>query len=295
MSTLKKFLITFQLVLFFIYPYELSAEKKEGKAKKNTSLTAFTKEFSRNKENVENRIEEEKKIMALVKKALLEMVEPVEVFKGPGNIKGVIVKNKNNGSNRLPVWVVDKKYVLLGDISDDKGQIVSRFSYLSHLISKDITKEALVSVSGVKLTKGKRRILIFADPDCPFCNKLYKDIKKTGLSKFEKSELQIEWIPVSLSSVGKSNKKAVAILKGGVNAIENNEKKYNYSIKSGGVTGVAPETNLELALKVKNNTETLRQFDEGRGAMTPTIVWDDKEGNRRVQVGAPKSTDIFFN
>ena len=156
-------------ITLILNPYPINAEPNKKKIMMNKSLIEYSKEASHERKDKEKN---EKIIMDLVKKSLPGMVEPVEVFDGPGNIKGVVVKNKKMDNNRLPVWVVNKKYVLLGDISDEKGKMVSRFSYLNHLLTKKITKEALDQVKGVQLTKGKRKLIVFADPNCPFCNKL---------------------------------------------------------------------------------------------------------------------------
>ena len=241
--------------------------------------------------NITNQ-EEQKKIFELVKKSLHGMMEPVEIFNGPGNIKGVLVKHPRREDNQFAVWVVDNKYVLVGDITDSSGKAVSRIAYLDQVLSKSITQEAIAELQGIALNSGKRPIYVLADPNCEFCNKLYHMIQKTSLEKFTMAELKILWVPVAFINKDTSTRKAIAILKGGVEALKKNETKFQSG--SGAIKGLEQETNMEEALAVQRNTKTLKKFDEGRGAMTPTIIWTDTAGALRVQIGTPSTLDIFF-
>ena len=280
-------------ITLILTPQTIMAESKQKEINMNKSLGEYSKEESPEKIKKEKE-QNNQEIMDLVKNSLQGMVKPIEVFDGPGNIKGVVVANIRKDDNTLPVWVIDNKYVLLGDISDKKGNMRSREHYLDHVMSKKITKEALNRAVGIKLTEGKRKMIVFADPNCTFCGKLYQNIKKKGLQEFEKSGIQIEWIPVAILNPESSNKKGISILKGGAKAINKNTEEYSYATRKGGLKGEETQLNIEHATTITQNTNLLKKFDEGRGAMTPTIVWEDKKGKQHVQIGAPKELDMFF-
>jgi thiol:disulfide interchange protein DsbG len=124
--------------------------------------------------------------------------------------------------------------------------------------------------------KGARVLYIFFDPNCPYCHKLYEELR----TRVGKNDLELRWIPVGIlmtTSFGK----AAAILeaKDPLAAFRQNEEKFSAG-------GAAQETFAGAATekRLNQNSKLLTQIG---GQSVPTLVYRDATGHIKVALGGP--------
>jgi thiol:disulfide interchange protein DsbC len=83
-----------------------------------------------------------------------------------------------NGKRGLVYLDFSKKYLFSGSIIDVAGMrnvTQERFSQINRVdVSKIPLKDALV----LGLRNAKKRVIVFTDPECPFCARLHEEMKK---------------------------------------------------------------------------------------------------------------------
>ncbi|MDA8092452.1 MAG: thioredoxin fold domain-containing protein [Betaproteobacteria bacterium] len=133
--------------------------------------------------------------------------------------------------------------------------------------------------------RGARVVYIFFDPNCPYCDVLYAELRRFVGAK---SPYQFRWVPVGIldpSSLGK----AAAILGAGdpVKAFHENEAKFNRRTDSGGIEEDLPSARQEAQLR--GNEALLKQL----GVMVvPAMLFRDAQGRAQVIHGAPAPGDV---
>lgn len=130
-----------------------------------------------------------------------------------------------------------------------------------------------------------RRVLyVFFDANCWYCHLTWK-----ALQPYERSGLQVRWVPVAYqkdSSVGRAA--AVMQAKDRAGALRENELGYRAQTYDG---GIAPAAKVPAALvaQFEANTKLMERF----GAQgTPALAWKDRAGKVRVRTGMPRLSQL---
>jgi len=125
---------------------------------------------------------------------------------------GSLVRNptrfyvKDNGASSM---------VIFGDFVDASGKALDASRLVAKIISPPLKKKASVSNTGFPLNswaiikKGTDRIIIFTDPDCPYCRKTRPELVK--LSKIRRIQLEVYYTPID-SLHPNARAKSLAIL-----------------------------------------------------------------------------------
>ena len=130
----------------------------------------------------------------------------------------------------------------------------------------------------------KSVLYVFFDANCYYCHLTWK-----ALQPYEKAGLQVRWVPVAYQKASSAGR-AAAIMQASDRAAELrvNETRYDAAQFDGGIQpmGKVPAT---LAAQFDANTQLMQQF----GAPgTPALVWKDREGEVRFEVGVPRLSQL---
>lgn len=105
---------------------------------------------------------------------LVDKVNKVEMAEVPG----MWVVEVEKGPNKLPVYVdFSKKYVLSGNIIRlaDRGDVTQE--KLARMNKIDMSRIPLDDALLLGSKAAKTRVVVFTDPECPFCKKLHDELK----------------------------------------------------------------------------------------------------------------------
>jgi thiol:disulfide interchange protein DsbG len=126
----------------------------------------------------------------------------------------------------------------------------------------------------------ERVVYVFTDPDCPFCNDLWK-----ALQKARAPDVQIRYLLVAVIDAD-SKGKDVAILeaKDPAAALDKNERNFEHG-------GIAPKTPA-----LPETTETISFNGDLMSALhlfgTPGLVYRDEHGEVKVFAGMPDEAQL---
>jgi len=96
--------------------------------------------------------------------------------KNLGSIKQVVIEFKN-GRKEVGYITKDNKYLIIGNVIDAKtGENITAKKY-RELDRVDVSKVPLDEAVKLKFGKGTKKLIMIADPDCPFCKRAYKWLK----------------------------------------------------------------------------------------------------------------------
>lgn len=151
-------------------------------------------------------------------------------------------------------------------------------------IDESIWRQAL-RLGGVDVSAGveRLRMLIFFDPDCPYCADLWVHLQTLG------SPMDgVRWVPVAYYD-SSSRARAATILSGSHSAasLDLNFRRYDRSTRSGAAALMSPIPE-SLAGSIKRNTA----FWAGLGAMTPLILYRKKNGEVWRFQGSPDHSSL---
>ncbi len=136
--------------------------------------------------------------------------------------------------------------------------------------------------------QGQRVVNIFFDPDCPYCHKLYNDLRPW----VGKDNLQLRWIPVAVLTPS-SMTKAAAILQAPnrLQAFYENENNYDLNASGSPGGGIDPAKVVEPQTRkwIDANDAVLKRA--GIYYAIPLVVFSDKAGKAELFIGAPQSAD----
>jgi thiol:disulfide interchange protein DsbC len=105
---------------------------------------------------------------------LVDKVNKVEF----AEIPGMWLVEVEKGPNKLPVYIdFSKKYVLTGSVIRlaDKGDVTQeRFARMNKVDMKRIPLDDVLLLGS---KNARTRVVVFTDPECPFCIKLHDELK----------------------------------------------------------------------------------------------------------------------
>src|SRR6266853_1439167 len=121
----------------------------------------------------------------------------------------------------------------------------------------------------------KRILYVFFDANCWYCHLTWK-----ALQAYEKSGLQVRWVPVAYQK-DSSTTKAAAIMqaKDRAAAMRENETGYRTQSYDGGIAPAKASKALEAKLEL---------MDRVGVSGTPGLVWKDEKGRVQVRTGMPR-------
>jgi thiol:disulfide interchange protein DsbG len=132
--------------------------------------------------------------------------------------------------------------------------------------------------TGAKSTE--RVVYVFTDPDCPFCNDLWK-----AMQKVRAPEVQIRYLLVAVIDADSKGKDAAILeAKDPVAALETSERNFEHG-------GIAPKSPA-----LPQTTETISFNGDLMGALhifgTPGLVYQDEQGQVKVFAGMPDAAQL---
>ncbi len=129
--------------------------------------------------------------------------------------------------------------------------------------------------------KSAHVIYVFFDPNCPYCHKIYADLRP----QVSRGEVELRWIPLGIlmtTSLGK----AAAILeaKDPVEAFHQNERGFSQETGSYGGIAEEPLPQDETVKKLERNHALLKR--SGHDAV-PSLLFRSRDGGTHFIPGAP--------
>ncbi|APZ43530.1 thiol:disulfide interchange protein DsbG [Acidihalobacter ferrooxydans] len=133
---------------------------------------------------------------------------------------------------------------------------------------------------------GPRLLYIFFDPNCPFCHKLFKELRP----HVEAGKVEVRWIPVGILT-SSSQGKAAAMLeaKDPLKALYKNEQGWNTGPTPGG--GLTPELHASRAVLMKLNINAALLSSSGAPGV-PLTVFRADNGKDYSFPGAPDAQQL---
>lgn len=102
--------------------------------------------------------------------------------KGFRDISQIVIQFPD-GRKEVGYITKDNKYLIIGNVIDAKtGENITAKKY-RELDKVDVSKVPLDEAVKLKFGKGTKKLIMVADPDCPFCKKAYQYLK-TKMLKF---------------------------------------------------------------------------------------------------------------
>jgi thiol:disulfide interchange protein DsbG len=198
----------------------------------------------------------------------------------------------------------DGKHVIAGTLLDADGKDVNRA-----VLEKTVSKPMTDGVWGRLQTshwvadgsaKAPRTVYVFTDPNCPYCNKLWSDVRPW----VDAGKVQLRHVIVGIltpTSPGKAaallaDKNPAALL----SAYERGQAAASAKAMASGRPrplsddGMKPLASIPPAIQGQLDTNEKIMADLGLRA-TPAVVWRDAKGAVQMRTGAPDQTlaEIF--
>jgi len=189
---------------------------------------------------------------ATILKETIPNVKVLNVSKAP--VKGLWEVMVQSGRNKGLAYVdASKKFVIYGmiiDVATKKNLSKERFEELNKQfggsdkvdVSKIPTDDALVFGPA----DAKFRVIVFTDPDCPFCGKLHEEMKKV-IEKRKDIVFLIKMYPLPMHPDAKWKAKSI-ICKKSIKMLEDNFAKKK--IEKADCATTAVDDNIKLAAEL---------------------------------------------
>jgi thiol:disulfide interchange protein DsbG len=214
---------------------------------------------------------------APVKALQKEGVEIVAPFKASGGLAGYAGMV---GKRPVAVYLTpDGKQAILGTMVDARGQDLSQ-PVLDKIVGKPLAAKTWkeLAASGWIAdgsAKAARVVYVFTDPNCPYCNKFWKDARPW----VDAGKVQLRHIMVGILGPT-SPGKAAALLsaKDPAAALRDHESRKTEAVA---LATVPPRA----AAQLQGNHALMQQMELGA---TPAIVYLDGTGLLKIEQGAPQ-------
>lgn len=210
-------------------------------------------------------------------------IEVIGTFDAPGGLSGYAGMIEQQP---LAIYLTaDGKQAIVGSMIDAEGVDLSQ-EPLNRLVSKPMTEKVWKLLEGSSwiadgAKNAPRVIYTFTDPNCPYCNKFWKDARpwvKAG-------KVQVRHVIVAILGPT-SPGKAAALLSAQdpQAALTQHEQQHG----SGGIKPLA-----QVLPKVRAQLDANQMLMQQLGfSATPTILYRDGDGNLKNMQGAP-STEML--
>lgn len=215
---------------------------------------------------------------APVKALEAEGIQVIAPFTAPGGLKAYA---GTFGKRPVAIYLTpDGKHAILGTMIGPTGEDVSK-PVLDRLVSKPMTAKTWQQLEGSAWiadgsAKAPRVVYVFTDPNCPYCQKFWKDARPW----VDSGKVQLRHIIVGILGPT-SPGKAAALLgaKNPVAALHDHEMR-----KGGGVTALT-EIPARAGAQLQGNHGLMEQLEL---AATPAILYKDGNGVLQTVQGAPQ-------
>lgn len=207
-------------------------------------------------------------------------VEIIGTFVAPGGLTGYagVVEMQP-----LAIYLTsDGKHAIVGSMIDAKGNNLSRPA-LEKLVSKPMTDRVWRQLEkSTWIGDGKktapRIVYTFTDPNCPYCNKFWKDARPW----VDAGKVQLRHVMVAIlgpTSPGKAA--ALLAAKDPQAALTQHEQQH-----AKGGTQALNQIPPAIQAKLDANQQLMQQLG---ASATPTIFYQDASGNLQKLQGAPSA------
>ncbi|UXH38520.1 thiol:disulfide interchange protein DsbG [Pseudomonas promysalinigenes] len=200
-------------------------------------------------------------------------------FDAPNGLRGYAAQYQNNA---LALYLTpDGKHVLVGSLFDEQGKDLSA-EPLQKLVYAPMSKALWAKMESASwIADGKdsapRKVYLFSDPNCPYCNMFWEQARPW----VESGKVQLRHIMVGIireDSPGKSA--ALLAAKDPAKALHDHEK-------------AGKESTLKAMDKVPEAVQqklaaNMALMEEMGLQATPAIFYQDEQGNLQSQQGAPR-------
>jgi|WetSurMetagenome_2_1015567.scaffolds.fasta_scaffold00104_2 thiol:disulfide interchange protein DsbC len=196
------------------------------------------------------------------KELLKDAIPDVKILNvSPAPVIGLSEVMIQAGSNKGIVYIdCSKKYFISGaiiDIKDKRNLTKERFEEMNKVdTSKIPLDDALVMGSG----NAKFRVIVFTDPDCPYCSKMHAEIKKV-LQKRKDIVFFIKMLPLPMHPDAEWKSKSI-ICKKSLQMLEDNFA--GKKIEKAECDTTAVEDNKKLASEFGINGTPAMVLSDGR-------------------------------
>lgn len=193
----------------------------------------------------------------------------------------------------------DGKQVIAGTVFDASGNDLTR-APLEEAVRKPMSERAWAELSRANwIADGQdsapRKVYVFTDPNCPYCNKFWADARPW----VDSGKVQLRHIMVGILTPTSAGK-AAALLgdknpAAALNAYEQSHASTNAKVLAGGHpkplddTGLKPVANIPAAIQGKLEGNEKLMASLGFQA-TPAILWRDADGSLKMKQGVPASS-----
>lgn len=207
-------------------------------------------------------------------------VEVIGTFDAPGGLSGYAGMIEQQP---LAIYLTaDGKQAIVGSMIDAEGVDLSQ-EPLNRLVSKPMTEKVWKLLEGSSwiadgAKNAPRVIYTFTDPNCPYCNKFWKDARPW----IKAGKVQVRHVIVAILGPT-SPGKAAALLSAQdpQAALTQHEQQHG----SGGIKPLA-----QVLPKVRAQLDANQMLMQQLGfSATPTILYRDGDGNLKNMQGAPSA------
>lgn len=207
-------------------------------------------------------------------------IEVIGTFDAPGGLSGYAGMIEQQP---LAIYLTaDGKQAIVGSMIDAEGVDLSQ-EPLNRLVSKPMTEKVWKLLEGSSwiadgAKNAPRVIYTFTDPNCPYCNKFWKDARPW----IKAGKVQVRHVIVAILGPT-SPGKAAALLSAQdpQAALTQHEQQHG----SGGIKPLA-----QVLPKVRAQLDANQMLMQQLGfSATPTILYRDGDGNLKNMQGAPSA------
>jgi len=199
------------------------------------------------------------------------------------DITGYVVKGPNGKTGILYSY---KSFVISGSIINAQGENLTRKYAQSEMPKPDFSQAVagLEKLSHV-VTEGKDgapQVYVFADPNCIYCHKFWKQSRKW----VKEGKVQLHWILVGfLKSSSPGRAAAIMASKDPAAALTKNETGFDVGKEEGAIKAMdSIPDELKKAIQAHEHEMAKLEFTG-----TPALVYKDSNGKWHGMTGMPKA------
>ncbi len=135
--------------------------------------------------------------------------------------------------------------------------------------------------------RGPRRLVVFFDPNCPYCHRLYQALRPL----VGRNGLSVCWIVLGMLTAS-SLPKAAAMLQAAdpLRALHRNEDDYDFAANGQPGGGIAPARSITPGTRDRLQ-RNLILYHSAQLVGVPVMVWRDAHG-AHLSVGVPSASDL---